>query len=449
MKETHIFDFSMIDNRDSFEPKGPPEPSVDGEFQRELFASLMMLKPEETGLVLASTKASPVRDTVLSPDSPARGVEADGYVEKTGGALPADVAGGDQAALKQVETKGTIPSDAADAADAADEIETPEGIKKSTVDSIDEKVETSQRSKVKTNNAGEVGRNRQALGSGPEKAVITNTIEKEDAGEALKTEHKTDMVEGKTQEAKSGFEKTQKYVETGSSNEAGKDSAPKDGTLELNGEATKGPLKGEANIAKASAQAQANNNAIVGAINNKGSVNAPEIKVDIASLGSGAAQNTAAAAATTTASVKSAGLVRSATFDKFLIRQVSSKMSVTFKNNVGKATLTLNPPELGRLKVEIIMDQTMVKATIATENVLVRDALEANLPLLKEALQAQGLTVDDLNIMLGDGSVAYDDSTGTGFGERNGLMRNSEGDSTQESAKGVQNIRNDSLDIFI
>ena len=446
MKETHIFDFSMIDNRDSFEPKGSPEPSVDGEFQRELFASLMMLKPEETGLVLASTKASPVRDIVLSPDSPARGVEADGYVEKSGGLLPGEEAGGDQVALKQDETKGTILPDAADAADAD---ETPEGIKKSTGDSIDEKVETSQRSKVKINNAGEVGRNKQALGSGPEKAAVTNTIEKEDAGEGLKAEHKTDMVEGKAQEAKCGFEKTQKNVETGLNNEAGKDSAPKDGTLEMNGEATKGPLKGEAIIAKASAQAQANNNAVVGAINNKGSVNAPEIKVDTASLGSGVAQITAATAATTTASVKSAGLVRSATFDKFLIRQVSSKMAVTFKNNVGKATLTLNPPELGRLKVEIIMDQALVKATIATENVLVRDALEANLPLLKEALQAQGLTVDDLNIMLGDGSKAFDDSTGTGFEERNGLMRNGEGDSTQESAKGVQNIRNDSLDIFI
>ena len=65
-------------------------------------------------------------------------------------------------------------------------------------------------------------------------------------------------------------------------------------------------------------------------------------------------------------------------------------MALSFKSSISSAKLTLNPPELGKLRVEIIMEGSRVKATIATENVLVRDSLEASLSLLKTIAPESG-----------------------------------------------------------
>ncbi|MEE9543237.1 MAG: flagellar hook-length control protein FliK, partial [Thermodesulfobacteriota bacterium] len=329
----------------------------------------------------------------------------------------------------------------------------------------DEKAEGSKEVKVKFDNgdnAGIINKKTQAPVStldvkGSEKAETITQNVKEAAREGIKTERHLELSEGKADLSKVVSDKPNQDAETGAFKGKGKGEGDfslsqegAEGAPEADNDTSlKGVLKEAAFLPKASAQGQANNNAITGAINNNGSMNAPEVKVDITSLGAGLTQSVTAATATATAGVKSAGVLRSTTFDNFLIRQVSGKVAITFKNNIGKATLTLNPPELGRLKVEIAVKNNSVKATIATENVLVKDALESNLPLLREALQAQGLTVDEVSIMLDGGSQAYDDKSGEGLGRRNSAMNGSESESTEESAIELRVLDNDGLDIFI
>ena len=104
---------------------------------------------------------------------------------------------------------------------------------------------------------------------------------------------------------------------------------------------------------------------------------------------------------------------QSTILSKGFVGDVSTRISVQFgKNNFGKATIALNPPELGELKVELVLRNNVVKAVIATESLLVRDTLEGSLSSLKSALEAQGLSVDEITVRLDDapGGSARDDS---------------------------------------
>lgn len=154
--------------------------------------------------------------------------------------------------------------------------------------------------------------------------------------------------------------------------------------------------------------------------------------------------------AAVSAVAKTVPVTRSANFDSFLVRQVATKMAVIFKNNVSTVRLTLSPPELGKLRVEIIIENTKVKAMIATENVIVKEVLEANLALLKQSLQDQGLNVTDLNIVLSDGSGNSDKSSGNALSQRGAGRK--DGEDQEGPAEKVVPLRtsyNDGLDIFI
>ena len=436
MNETNIPDISKIDDRAFFEAKSAPEPSVDGDFQRELLTSLVMLMPESSGRTLASTGGQ-ANGTALQ--TPASQREA-GHPEE---ALPKDSAKG----LKELLDS----QDAKKSANETKDLDRQDAEKRQK--SIDEKVSLQEPNdkKINAREARKGVRSAASTDKDAEKFNLSGETTKESAQKGLKGEMKIEpSLEGaKPQEVKaSKGEKSNQDSGGDSSGAKSKFSLSTDGALETEGESiAKGSVKEAAFIAKASLQGQANNNAIVGAINNNGSTNAPQIKADITSLGTSITQSTANGGFA--AAVKSVAPVRSTAFDNILVRQVSSRMAVTFKNNVGKALLALNPPELGRLKVEIVIENSRVKATIATESVIVRDALESNLPLLREALLAQGLTVDDLSIMLGDSSAGGDGSRWSGSAKRGALPASNEGEPTEEILTGIQNIANDSLDIFI
>lgn len=146
---------------------------------------------------------------------------------------------------------------------------------------------------------------------------------------------------------------------------------------------------------------------------------------------------------------KAVPLTRSNAFDSFLVRQVATKMALTFRNNVSTAKLTLNPPELGKLRVELIMEGTTVKATIATENVLVRDSLEANVALLRQSLASNGLNVSDVNIVLAGESDGYNKTSGNASGGRGSGNKGKEQNAPEEQVRATASLDNDGLDIFI
>ncbi|RJQ47385.1 MAG: flagellar hook-length control protein FliK [Gammaproteobacteria bacterium] len=62
------------------------------------------------------------------------------------------------------------------------------------------------------------------------------------------------------------------------------------------------------------------------------------------------------------------------------------------------AELQLNPPHLGPLELRVTVDQDEASVAFSTQHAMVRDALEAALPRLREMLGASGLTLGQVNI---------------------------------------------------
>lgn len=98
-----------------------------------------------------------------------------------------------------------------------------------------------------------------------------------------------------------------------------------------------------------------------------------------------------------------------------LIAQVSGKIKADFKGEGGEVKMELHPESLGHLKIEIKVEGGVVRANILTENAMVRDAIDSNLPMLKSSLESHGLRIDQL-------SVGVDQrQSGGNFAERNGF----------------------------
>ncbi|MHB9057394.1 MAG: flagellar hook-length control protein FliK [Bacillota bacterium] len=86
---------------------------------------------------------------------------------------------------------------------------------------------------------------------------------------------------------------------------------------------------------------------------------------------------------------------------KDLIRQIVAKASVRGDGNGGEMRVQLKPEYLGPLNLRVIVERGGVTAHLTTQNQLVKQALEAALPQLKEALAGQGLRTDHIAVTLG------------------------------------------------
>ncbi len=64
----------------------------------------------------------------------------------------------------------------------------------------------------------------------------------------------------------------------------------------------------------------------------------------------------------------------------------------------GKAEIRLDPPNLGTLKVSVILDHGLLTAEFHSPSDLVRDLLKSNLEKLKTVLEGQGVSVDRLAV---------------------------------------------------
>ncbi len=91
-------------------------------------------------------------------------------------------------------------------------------------------------------------------------------------------------------------------------------------------------------------------------------------------------------------------------FNRVLDR-ISDKIGVSFRSGLNKATINLDPPSLGRLKIEITVDDNSVRTTIVADHSAVKDVIENGLNDLKNALLQQGLKIDNLTVLLGGGSA--------------------------------------------
>ncbi|MCX8130320.1 MAG: flagellar hook-length control protein FliK [Clostridia bacterium] len=95
-----------------------------------------------------------------------------------------------------------------------------------------------------------------------------------------------------------------------------------------------------------------------------------------------------------------------------IIEQVVHKAKVVLTGDKSEMVMDLNPESLGKLSLKVVTERGMVVAKFVAESQQVKEALEANMQLLKDSLEKQGLAVQGFSV-----SVRQDSHKGFG-GER-------------------------------
>ncbi len=96
-----------------------------------------------------------------------------------------------------------------------------------------------------------------------------------------------------------------------------------------------------------------------------------------------------------------------------VMNQVIDRFTLNRTLESGNITLKLYPEELGELRMEIKVEQDNIKAHITTQNPQVQEILDRHLPRLREALEQQGLNLEQMKVTV----AADDDSSGQLFQE--------------------------------
>jgi flagellar hook-length control protein FliK len=78
--------------------------------------------------------------------------------------------------------------------------------------------------------------------------------------------------------------------------------------------------------------------------------------------------------------------------------ELSNRVSWMIHQEVQTASVKLNPPHLGPLEVQVSLANDQVNVSFTTHHALVRDALDASMPRLRDMLGNSGLQLGDANV---------------------------------------------------
>lgn len=81
-----------------------------------------------------------------------------------------------------------------------------------------------------------------------------------------------------------------------------------------------------------------------------------------------------------------------------LIDQIAKNVRVTVSGNASSMEMQLNPEHLGKLYLNVTEREGIVRAQIATQNTIVKEALETQLVELRQSLNQQGIKVDAIEV---------------------------------------------------
>jgi flagellar hook-length control protein FliK len=77
---------------------------------------------------------------------------------------------------------------------------------------------------------------------------------------------------------------------------------------------------------------------------------------------------------------------------------VMQKVMWMSSQQINRAEISLDPPELGSLQVRVSSHGDQTSVVFSSQHGSVRDALDQNLPRLREMLEQQGLNLADVNV---------------------------------------------------
>ncbi|MCL6559393.1 MAG: flagellar hook-length control protein FliK, partial [Firmicutes bacterium] len=84
-----------------------------------------------------------------------------------------------------------------------------------------------------------------------------------------------------------------------------------------------------------------------------------------------------------------------------IINQVVEKAKVVISGEKSEMMMDLKPDSLGKLSLKVVTERGMVVAQFVAESQQVKQVLEANMQLLKDTLERQGLSVQQFSVSVG------------------------------------------------
>ncbi|MEN6469833.1 MAG: flagellar hook-length control protein FliK [Smithella sp.] len=90
-----------------------------------------------------------------------------------------------------------------------------------------------------------------------------------------------------------------------------------------------------------------------------------------------------------------------------IINRVAAAFNETMANDGGRIKITLAPPSLGTLEMDVMVRNGTVKVMLTADNQDVQKMLSGNLDTLKASLQSQGLTIERCDVMMQDRREQY------------------------------------------
>lgn len=92
--------------------------------------------------------------------------------------------------------------------------------------------------------------------------------------------------------------------------------------------------------------------------------------------------------------------------------QVAVRVAATARPGRHEISVRLDPPELGAVRIDVVVEGTRVTLRIGAELDVAREALERSLPALRESLAQHGLVTDRVTVHLGLGSPSREPGDG-------------------------------------
>lgn len=105
--------------------------------------------------------------------------------------------------------------------------------------------------------------------------------------------------------------------------------------------------------------------------------------------------------------------------EQTVTNQLMMKIKLMAGENKQEVEMHLKPESLGKLSLKIIHERGEVLAKITAENQQVKEILESNMQMLKDALENSGLTVQNLSVSVGNNNDSGKENAGESLGRQN------------------------------
>ncbi len=88
-------------------------------------------------------------------------------------------------------------------------------------------------------------------------------------------------------------------------------------------------------------------------------------------------------------------------FEEDIMQQVIERLQIIGKPNDTRLSLKLHPVDLGELKIDLMLKEGSIKANIIVQNIHIQEIVERNISKLRNILEKQGFTVDEIAVTSG------------------------------------------------